>query len=132
MSEQPFHRVSNFDHLVTQWMSVVISTDGRACSCAQLRRSGRSTRPATEMSHSARSPYFGTSPTCSTGKRSVKYCPGGRRLGSMPRCDSSLRFRSKKLTVLLSHDPHPYWSTGKVMSNRVLYRPERRETPGRR
>ena len=74
---------------------MVTVTDGMARSSSRSTVKGRSTRPEIVRVHSP-GPKVGTSPTCSTGKRSVRYCPGGRRAGSIPLAISSLRFRSKK------------------------------------
>src|SRR4051794_38331698 len=63
--------VSNLLHLVTQWMSKVNVADGIAFNSSRSMANGRSTSPSMDRFHSP-GEYFGTSPTCSTGKRSVK------------------------------------------------------------
>src|SRR4051794_6665937 len=70
-------------------MSVTTSRCGSAISSSQLSRTGLSTSPKTLKSQPARS-YFGFGPTVRTGKRSVRYWPGGTRLSSIP---SSLAWR---------------------------------------
>src|SRR5438309_2661620 len=93
----PRHGMSNFDHLVTQWMSTTTSTAGSASTSSHDSVWGSVTRPPMRRPHCERSSYSGTLPAWSTGKRSVKYWPGGRRAGSTPRSASALRLRSKKL-----------------------------------
>src|SRR5437870_180761 len=78
-NETPFQGVSNFDHLVTQWMSTVTSTEGSASTSDHDSVTGCATSPVIRKSQVERSPYSGTLPAWSTGKRSVKYCPGGSR-----------------------------------------------------
>ena len=51
-SDTPCHFVSSFDHLVTQWMSTVISSSsGRDRNCSQFHDRGWSTDPPTESDH---------------------------------------------------------------------------------
>src|SRR3712207_1240496 len=76
--ETPSQEVSNFDHLVTQWMSFVISSEGSALNSSQLQRLGSSTSPSMEKSHSERG-VRGVGPAERTGNPEVSYCPGGRR-----------------------------------------------------
>jgi hypothetical protein len=64
--------VSNFDHFVTQWMSVVISMLGNEVSSSNVRVKSLSTSPKTRMFHSPGA-YSGTSPTWRTGNRLVRY-----------------------------------------------------------
>ena len=45
----PAKRVSNFDHVVTQWMSPRYSERGSRCASSQLHVVGSSTRPSTVM-----------------------------------------------------------------------------------
>ncbi len=68
---------------VTQWMSLVTSVAGSAVSSSKVSVISFSTSPHTRRSHAARS-TFGTSPACSTGHFSVRYCPGGSLAGSKP------------------------------------------------
>src|SRR5213078_4542354 len=67
----------------TQWMSILISVDGSACSCCHVRVTGSSTSPKTLKSQVARS-VCGTVPAWRTGHFSVRYWPGGSRAGSRP------------------------------------------------
>src|SRR5437764_10565159 len=64
-------------------MSTVISDCGSACSSSYVSVRGASTSPPILKSHVARS-VCGTEPACSTGHFSVRYWPGGSRLGSYP------------------------------------------------
>ena len=76
----PVQVVSSFDQRVTQWMSSVTSRCGSAISSSHESFSSFSTSPKTVRSQVARS-YFGFGPTVRTGKRSVRYWPGGTRAG---------------------------------------------------
>src|SRR5207302_6994269 len=51
----PFHGVSNFDHLVTQWMSTVNSVDGRASTSSHDNVVSLSTNPKIRRLQSDRS-----------------------------------------------------------------------------
>src|SRR3712207_5204450 len=77
-TETPSHLVPSFDHLVTQWMSVVISSEGSAWNSSHVHLLASSISPTMEKSHSSRG-VCGAGPAESTGKPSTKYCPGGRR-----------------------------------------------------
>src|SRR5215217_9140118 len=77
-TETPSHLVSSFDHLVTQWMSRVISSEGRARNSSHVHLFGSSTSPPTEKSHSS-SGVRGVGPAERTGKPSTRYWPGGKR-----------------------------------------------------
>src|SRR3954452_1601045 len=79
----PRHSVSSFDQRVTQWMSVRTSRWGSAISSSQVSRTSFSTSPKMRRSQLARSKR-GFGPTVSTGKRSVRYWPGGTRSGAIP------------------------------------------------
>src|SRR5258707_1201329 len=79
--ETPCQTVSSFDHLVTQWMSRVISSLGRARNSSQLQPRGSSSSPMIEKSHSS-SEVCGVGPAERTGKSRVTYWPGGTRAGS--------------------------------------------------
>src|SRR3712207_6505753 len=74
--ETPSHLVPSFDHLVTQCMSVVISSEGSCLNSSQVHLLGSSTSPTMEKSHSS-SGVRGVGPAESTGKPSSRYCPGG-------------------------------------------------------
>src|SRR5215831_60221 len=80
-TETPCQTVSSFDHLVTQWMSRVISSLGRARNSSQLQPRGSSNSPMIEKSHSS-SDVCGVGPAERTGKSRVTYWPGGTRAGS--------------------------------------------------
>src|SRR4029077_10434567 len=80
-TETPRQTVSSFDHLVTQWMSRVISSLGRARNSSQVQPRGWSRSPIVEKSHS-RSGVCGVGPAERTGKSRVTYWPGGTRAGS--------------------------------------------------
>src|SRR5215203_4116078 len=75
-TETPSHLVSSFDHLVTQWMSRVISSEGSARNSSQDHLFGSSSSPTTEKSHSSRG-VRGVGPAERTGKPSSRYWPGG-------------------------------------------------------
>ena len=47
----PANCVSNFDQVVTQWMSPRYSDGGRACASSQVQVVGVSTFPSTVMLH---------------------------------------------------------------------------------
>src|ERR671911_3171149 len=74
--ETPSHLVPSFDHLVTQWMSLVISSEGSWLNSSQVHLLGSSTSPTMEKSHSSIG-VRGVGPAESTGKPSSRYCPGG-------------------------------------------------------
>jgi hypothetical protein len=77
----PVHAVSSLDHLVTQWMSTVNVSDGRARNSCHDHRSVPSTAPSIARDHSS-SGVRGVGPADSTGKSRVRYCPGGIREAS--------------------------------------------------
>src|SRR4029077_8193833 len=79
--ETPRHIVSSFDHLVTQWMSTVNSSLGRARNSSQAQPRSSSSSPVIEKFHSSRA-LCGVGPAESTGKSGVTYWPGGTRDGS--------------------------------------------------
>src|SRR5215217_2813862 len=74
--ETPSHLVPSFDHLVTQWMSFVISSEGSWLNSSQVHLLGSSISPPMEKSHSSIG-VRGVGPAESTGKPSSSYCPGG-------------------------------------------------------
>jgi len=65
-TETPSQTVSSFVHLVTQWISLVISSLGSARNSSQVQRRGSSTSPTIEKSH-ASSGVCGVGPAESTG-----------------------------------------------------------------
>src|SRR2546423_466543 len=77
-TETPFQGVSSFDHLVTQWMSLVRVSAGKAASSFQVQRFGSSTSPSMEKLHWSRL-TLGVGPAESTGKSVTRYWPGGTR-----------------------------------------------------
>jgi hypothetical protein len=81
----PDQCVSNFDQLVTQWMSTVISSCGSAENCCHVQRCSVSTWPWMAKFHRSRSDR-GVGPADKTGKPSpVSYCPGGSLPGGAVR-----------------------------------------------
>src|SRR5919107_3636496 len=83
-TETPSHLVPSFDHLVTQWISLVISSEGSCLNSSHVHLLGSSISPTTEKSHSS-SGLRGVGPAERTGKPSSRYWPGGR-LSSPPVC----------------------------------------------
>src|ERR687894_3240661 len=75
-TETPSHLVPSFDHLVTQWMSFVIFSEGSWLNSSQVHLLGSSISPTMEKSPSSRG-VRGVGPAESTGKPSSRYCPGG-------------------------------------------------------
>src|SRR5438874_8822383 len=80
-SETPVHTVSSFDHLVTQWMSFVTVSLGRAWNSCQLHDTGSSTAPWIVKLHQP-SGWCGVGPAERTGQPSAMYCRGGTRARS--------------------------------------------------
>ena len=82
-SDTPRQLVSSFDHLVTQWMSVVIVSDGSAGNFPHDRDTGSATAPWIVKLHSASGVcgVCGVGPADSTGRPLVTYWPGGTREG---------------------------------------------------
>ncbi len=78
-TEIPSHVVSNFDHLVTQWMSTVGVSCGSARSSFHDHRIDRS--PLVTVNSHLSSGVRGVGPADSTGKSRVSYWPGGSRPG---------------------------------------------------
>src|SRR5438445_8865774 len=74
-TETPFHTVSSFDHLVTQWMSLVTVSEGNAGNSFQVHRFGSSISPWIVNVHWSRFTR-GVGPAESTGKSVTTYCPG--------------------------------------------------------
>src|SRR5438128_5139381 len=65
----PRQGVSNFDHLVTQWMSTTTSVAGSAWMSVHDSVLGSATSPPISSAQSDSSGYSGTLPACSTGNR---------------------------------------------------------------
>src|SRR5581483_12429883 len=76
-TETPSHAVSSLDQRVTQWMSVVSFSDGRARNSSQVQLFGWRP-PSTENVHRD-SAVLGVGPADRTGKSRVRYWPGGIR-----------------------------------------------------
>src|SRR5438552_6973745 len=77
-TDTPFQAVSSFDHLVTQWMSTLNCSEGRALSSSQVQVLGSSISPLTVKVHFARSTR-GVGPADRTGKSLTVCWPGGTR-----------------------------------------------------
>src|SRR6266852_898477 len=77
-TETPSQWVSNLVHLVTQLMSTVGVSCGRASSSCQVQRFGSFTFPSIEKSQRSKG-VCGVGPAESTGKPRSRYCPGGSR-----------------------------------------------------
>src|SRR5215211_6269367 len=75
-TETPSQVVPSFDHLVTQWMSLVTSSEGKARNSSHDHVLGPSTSPSIVKSHSSRG-VRGVGPAERTGKPSTRYWPGG-------------------------------------------------------
>src|SRR6266702_6743138 len=75
-TETPSQWVSNLVHLVTQLMSTVGVSCGRASSSCQVHRFASFTFPSIEKSHRSRG-VCGVGPAERTGKPRSRYCPGG-------------------------------------------------------
>src|SRR5215831_14922764 len=75
----PFHRVSNLDHLVTQWMSVVRSEERSAVNSFQLHLPRLDPSVSWMVNVHSSSGVCGVGPAESTGKSEVRYWPGGSR-----------------------------------------------------
>src|SRR5918999_5601009 len=95
--ETPFQLVPSFDHFVTQWMSTVTSSAGRAVNSSQLQPRGLSTWPRISKRHSSR-PMRGVGPADRTGKSRVMYWPGGTR--SLGASASSRRRNPREMKVI--------------------------------
>src|SRR5437773_10194014 len=74
----PFQVVSSFDHLVTQWMSLVTVSVGRAWNSFHVQRFGSSISPSMENVHWSTSTR-GVGPAERTGKYVTTYCSGRTR-----------------------------------------------------
>src|SRR5258708_14617515 len=77
-TDTPFQTVSSLVHLVTQWMSFVISSVGSLRNSSQVHFLGWSISPSTANVHSVNATR-GVGPADRTGKSFTTYCPGGTR-----------------------------------------------------
>src|SRR4051812_13229281 len=78
-SETPSHCMSNFDHVVTQWIAPSYLSCGSACISSHVHVVGDATSPSTVNVQSAVS-IFGVTSAVRTGHDfPVSYCPGGKR-----------------------------------------------------
>jgi hypothetical protein len=76
--EMPSQIVSNLDHFVTQWMSLVVVWRGSAMNSSQVQRALLPSAPRRVKSQ-ALSGVRGVGPAERTGKSRVSYWPGGSR-----------------------------------------------------
>src|SRR5687768_10374331 len=77
-TETPSQVVPSFDHSVTQWMCLVVSSEGKARNSSHDHVLVLSTSPSIVKSHSSRG-VRGVGPAERTGKPSTRYWPGGTR-----------------------------------------------------
>src|ERR1051326_3775258 len=77
-TDTPFQAVSSLVHLVTQWMSTVMLSAGRALNCSHVQVFGWSISPLMVNVHFARSTR-GVGPADRTGKSFTVRWPGGTR-----------------------------------------------------
>ena len=63
----PLNATSNFDQVVTQWMSPVYVDLGSCWTCCHVQVVGRSTNPSTRMVHESRW-TFGVASAVRTGQ----------------------------------------------------------------
>ena len=71
-TDTPVQVVSSFDHFVTQWMSRVTVSEGRALNSSQLQDLGSSTRPVISKVHLSIE-MRGVGPADNTGKSWATY-----------------------------------------------------------
>src|SRR3954453_21544854 len=96
----PANQVSNFDQVVTQWMSPRYSEPGSACASSQVQVVGFATLPSTLMLQVSGA-IRGVGSAVSTGQSApTSYCPGGRR-GSRSR----RRPKKPRVGVVTGVDP---------------------------
>src|SRR3954454_10926209 len=88
-TDTPVHVVPSLLQRVTQWMSTVKVSAGRASSSSQVHEAAASTAPSTVKDQSA-SGVRGVGPADSTGKSVTTYWPGGTRAGSTSRRGGAL------------------------------------------
>src|SRR3954451_12954948 len=75
----PANQVSNFDHVVTQWIAPRYSDAGSRCASSQVQLVGLGTLPPTLMLQVA-GWIRGVGSAVSTGQSPpTSYCPGGSR-----------------------------------------------------
>src|SRR6266545_5376927 len=103
--DTPSQTVSSFDHFVTQWMSTVKVSLGRARNSSHDHVTG-SPAPSIVNVHSS-SGVCGVGPAESTGKSSVTYCPGGTRPSGPPLRGRALKPRETKPVTTLQRDRRP-------------------------
>src|SRR5918998_6331773 len=77
-TETASQTVPNLDHLVTQWMSTVTGSRGRAWNSSHVHRADCPPGPRIVKSQVA-SEVRGVGPAERTGKSRVSYWPGGSR-----------------------------------------------------
>src|SRR5438445_8126819 len=77
-TDTPVHPVSNLDHFVTQWMSLVTCSVGSLRNSSHVQFLGLSISPSMTKLHSATG-MRGVGPADNTGKSLTTYCPGGSR-----------------------------------------------------
>src|ERR671920_2312804 len=75
-TETPSQFVPNLDHFVTQWISLVISSEGSCLNSSHVHLLGSSTSPTMEKFYSSKG-VRGVGPAERTGKPSSRYWPGG-------------------------------------------------------
>src|SRR5919199_1705363 len=97
-TETPSHLVSSLDHLVTQWMSLVISSEGSWLNSSHVHLLGSSTSPTMEKSHSS-SGVCGVGPAERTGKPSSRYWPGGSFVSCLLRRPKKPREKNPSLML---------------------------------
>src|SRR5918995_2326543 len=103
-TETPSHMVPSFDHLVTQWISLVISSEGSARNSSQLHLLGSSISPTMEKSHSS-SGVRGVGPAERTGKPSSRYCPGGSAVSCLLRRPKKPREKNPSVITFPPRSP---------------------------
>src|SRR4051794_27721656 len=75
----PANQVSNFDHVVTQWIAPRYSDAGSLCASSQVQVVGLATLPSTLMLQVSGA-IRGVGSAVSTGQSPpTSYCPGGSR-----------------------------------------------------
>src|SRR5215211_5156786 len=105
--ETPSHLVPSFDHLVTQWMSFVISSERSCLNSSQVHLLGSSISPTMEKSHSS-SGVRGVGPAERTRKPSTRYCPGGSAVSWLLRRPLKPLEKNPSAITFTSSIPYPY------------------------
>src|SRR6266404_562573 len=77
-TDTPVHPVSNLDHFVTQWMSLVTCSVGSLRNSSHVQLLGLSISPSMTKLHSATG-MRGVGAADNTGMSLTTYCPGGSR-----------------------------------------------------